>query len=133
MLSQHQLLRMILSRRSSPGRAALAILLAIPLSGCDPANPAASATPISQALAPALVAPPPQQAPAPPPPPQASPQQERVQALIQQVEKAYSLGEAAYKRGNLPEAKSNFDNAVDLMSSSGIDIKSTPALQRQCD
>ena len=63
----------------------------------------------------------------------APPQQQRVQTLIQQVEKAYALGEAAYKHGNLPEAKSNFDNAVDLMLSSGIDIKSTPALQDEFD
>ena len=59
--------------------------------------------------------------------------QQRVQQLIQQVEKAYALGDAAYKHGNLPEAKSNFDNAVDLMLSSGIDIKSTPALQDEFD
>jgi membrane-bound lytic murein transglycosylase D len=56
-----------------------------------------------------------------------------VQALIEQVEKAYALGDAAYKRGNLPEARSNFDNAVDLMLTSGIDIKSTPALQDEFD
>lgn len=134
-LSQHQLLRMILSRLISPGCAALALLLAVSLSGCDPAKPVASATPASHALAPALVAPTPQQAssPAPASSPQPSPQQQRVQSLIEQVEKAYSLGEAAYKRGNLPEAKSNFDNAVDLMLSSGIDIKTTPALQQEFD
>lgn len=134
-LSQHQLLRMILSRLISPGCAALALLLAVSLSGCDPAKPVASATPVSHALAPALVAPPPPQAssPAPASSPQPSPQQQRVQSLIEQVEKAYSLGEAAYKRGNLPEAKSNFDNAVDLMLSSGIDIKTTPALQQEFD
>jgi len=126
---------MIFSRLSSPGCAALAFLLAVSLSGCDPAKPVVSAKPVSQALAPALVAHPPQQAaaPAPTPQPQTSPQQQRVDALIQQVEKAYSLGEAAYKRGNLPEAKSNFDNAVDLMLSSGIDIKSVPALQQEFD
>ena len=134
MLSQHQLLRMILTRLSSLGCAALALTLAVSLSGCDPPKPAAVATPVSQALAPAVPAPAPQQAPAAPAaPPQSSAQQQRVQSLIQQVERAYSLGEAAYKRGNLPEAKSNFDNAVDLMLTSGIDIKSTPALQDEFD
>ena len=134
-LSEHRLLRMILARLSSLGCAALALMLAVSLSGCDPSKPAASATPVSHALAPALVATAPQQAPAPTPAPapQAGPQQQGVKSLIEQVEKAYSLGEAAYKRGNLPEAKANFDNAVDLMLSSGIDIKATPALQQEFD
>ncbi|MGA8089508.1 MAG: transglycosylase SLT domain-containing protein [Terracidiphilus sp.] len=111
----------------------MALALAVSLSACDPSKPAASATPAAQALAPALSAPAPQQAPAAAPPPQPSASQQRVQSLIQQVEKAYALGDAAYKRGNLPDARSNFDNAVDLMLTSGIDIKSTPALQDEFD
>jgi len=113
----------------------MALTLALSLSGCDPSKPMASATPASRALAPAVHAQAPQQAPtpAPGPLPQTSAQQQRVQSLIQQVEKTYALGESAYKRGNLPEAKSNFDNAVDLMLASGIDIKSTPALQEEFD
>ena len=123
---------MILNRL---GCAAIALTLALSLSGCDPSKPMASATPASRALAPAVHAQAPQQAPtpAPGPPPQTSAQQQRVQSLIQQVEKTYALGESAYKHGNLPEAKSNFDNAVDLMLASGIDIKSTPALQEEFD
>ncbi len=124
---------MILNRLSSLGCAALVLTLAVSLSGCDPPKPAASATPASHALAPAVSAPAPQQAPAAMTPPQPSASQQRVESLIQQVEKAYSLGEAAYKRGNLPEAKSDFNNAVDLMLSSGIDIKSNPALQDEFD
>jgi membrane-bound lytic murein transglycosylase D len=124
---------MILTRMGSLGCAALALTLAVSLSGCDPSKPAVSATPVAQAFAPAVSAPAPQQAPAPAPPPQPSASQQRVQALIDQVEKAYALGDAAYKRGNLPEARSNFDNAVDLMLTSGIDIKSTPALQDEFD
>jgi membrane-bound lytic murein transglycosylase D len=124
---------MILNRLSSLGCAALVLALAVSLSGCDPGKPAALATPASHALAPAVSSPAPQQAPAPVPPPQPSAPQQRVQSLIQQVEKAYALGDAAYKHGNLPEAKANFDNAVDLMLSSGIDIKSTPALQEEFD
>ncbi len=132
-LLQHQLLRMILNRLSIPGCAALACTLAVSLLGCDPSRPAASAAPVALALAPAVSAPAPPQAPAPVPPPQSSPPQQRVQLLIEQVEKAYALGDAAYKRGNLPEARSNFDNAVDLMLTSGIDIRSTPALQDEFD
>jgi len=56
-----------------------------------------------------------------------------VQALISQVEKAYALGNSDYKKGNLLEAKAQFDRAVDLMLTSGIDIKSTPQLQDEFD
>ena len=62
-----------------------------------------------------------------------SAQQQRVQALISQVEKAYALGNSDYKKGNLLEAKAQFDRAVDLMLTSGIDIKSTPQLQDEFD
>ncbi len=121
---------MISNRFVCLGRTGLALALAVSLSACDPPKPAVTATPPVQALAPALPTPIQQQAPVVAPP---GPSQPRVQALIQQVEKAYALGESAYKRGNLPEARSNFDNAVDLMLSSGIDIKATPALQDEFD
>ena len=49
--------------------------------------------------------------------------------LIAQVEAAYAAGEADYRRGMLAEAKVQFDHAVDLMLSSGIDIKTTPGLE----
>ena len=124
---------MILNRLSSLGGAALALTLAVSLSGCDPPKAPATATPASQALAPARSAPAPQQAPAPAPPPQPSASQQRVQSLIQQVEKAYTDGQADYKKGDLVAARSDFDRAVDLMLSSGIDIKSTPALQDEFD
>ncbi len=53
--------------------------------------------------------------------------------LIDQVEKAYAQGDADYRKGRLPEAKSAFDHAVDLMLTSGIDIKSNPTLQEEFD
>ena len=53
--------------------------------------------------------------------------------LIQQVEQAYAYGEAAYRKGNLAEAKVEFDRAVDLMLSSGIDIKADAQLQDEFD
>jgi membrane-bound lytic murein transglycosylase D len=56
-----------------------------------------------------------------------------VRALIQQVEDAYSKGEADYRRGKLPEAKAEFDRAVDLMLSSRIDIHSDAELQAEFD
>lgn len=53
--------------------------------------------------------------------------------LIQQVETAYARGDADYRRGKLPEAKAEFDRAIDLMLSSGVDIKNTPQLQDEFD
>jgi membrane-bound lytic murein transglycosylase D len=105
--------------------------LALSLAGCDPSQahhvPGADRP---QATAPALPA---AAEAAPPPAPQAPPpltaQQQHVHVLIQQVEGAYNAGVADYHKGQLPEAKAAFDRAVDLMLSSGIDIKSDPQLQ----
>ena len=55
--------------------------------------------------------------------------QQRLQQLIHQVNEAYAAGDANYRRGRLPEAKIDFDHAVDLMLSSEFDIKSEPALE----
>jgi membrane-bound lytic murein transglycosylase D len=109
------------------------VLLALLLAGCDPSQPAgAPQRTTSQATAPAL---PPQapQAAAPALPPPLTRQQRRVALLIQQVEDAYSHGEAAYRKGQLHDAKEEFDRAVDLMLTSGIDIKSDPQLQDEFD
>ena len=107
-------------------------LLALLLAGCDPPKSKAPVRTAPQATAPALPAAPPQ-APPPAPPPQATAQQQRIQKLIEQVEKANAQGAADYRKGKLPEAKAEFDRAVDLMLSSGIDIKSTPQLQDEFD
>ena len=53
--------------------------------------------------------------------------------IIDQVEKAYANGEAAYRKGHLTEAKAEFDHAVDLMLTGGLDIKSEPRLQDEFD
>ncbi|MDE3185994.1 MAG: transglycosylase SLT domain-containing protein [Acidobacteriota bacterium] len=105
------------------------------LAGCNPSKNARAPQKTSpQATAPAL-------APAAPQQPaltaaatqQPAQQQKRVQALIAQVEQAYSTGAADYRKGRLPEAKAEFDHAVDLMLTSGIDIKSDPQLQDEFD
>ena len=110
-------------------------LLALLLAGCTPpqsgnANPNAQPQATAPEVAAAQTA---QQAPTPPPPPQPTAQQQRVHLLIQQVEGAYSQGQAAYRKGDLVSAKINFDRAVDLMLLSGIDIKSEPQLQDEFD
>jgi membrane-bound lytic murein transglycosylase D len=88
---------------------------------------------VAQSTAPALA--PVEQAPPVPASnqPSLTPEQQRVRVLIQQVDDAYSRGEADYRKGRLPEAKQEFDQAVDLMLTSGIDIKSDAQLQEEFD
>jgi membrane-bound lytic murein transglycosylase D len=108
--------------------------LALLLGGCTPTDHAKSAkNPTPQATAPALSASAPQPAQAKAEPLTKSQQEQRVQALIVQVEKAYANGQDAYHKGNLPAAKAEFDRAVDLMLTSGIDIKTDPQLQDEFD
>ncbi|MGA9070586.1 MAG: LysM peptidoglycan-binding domain-containing protein [Terracidiphilus sp.] len=115
------------------GCAALLCLLA----GCDPTAPVgASKSAQPQATAPALapVAAPlqaePVTAPAPPMP---TAEEQKVHTLVQQVEAAYAQGESDYHKGRLPEAKQEFDRAVDLMLASGLDIKNNSELQDEFD
>jgi membrane-bound lytic murein transglycosylase D len=111
---------------------AICFLPVLVLAGCAPSEKKPAPAPVSpQATAPPVAAQPVEQAP--PAPVKLTVDQQRVALLIQQVEAAYSSGEAAYRKGRLPEAKSEFDRAVDLMLASGIDIKSTPQLQDELD
>ena len=98
------------------------------LAGCDPSQPkGATASEPPQATAPALPAP--RQAPTPDQPPPLTQEQKRVRLVIQEVEDAYAKGEAAYRKGKLPDAKVEFDRAVDLMLTCGIDIRGNAELQ----
>jgi membrane-bound lytic murein transglycosylase D len=109
-------------------------LLALSLAGCgQTASTSARNVAAPQSTAPAL-AQVEQTAPAPAPaPPSLTREQQRVRVLIQQVEDAYARGEADYHKGLLVEAKQEFDRAVDLMLTSGIDIKSDAQLQEEFD
>ncbi len=108
--------------------------LALFLAGCTPTDHAKSAkNPPSQATAPALPAAPPQPVQAKAEPPAKTQQEIRVQSLIDQVEKAYASGQEDYRKGDLPAAKAEFDRAVDLMLTSGIDIKADTQLQDEFD
>src|SRR5208283_1408532 len=107
-------------------------LLALSLAGCVPSQPVANRQEDKpQATAPALPAPPAQTAA--PAAPQPTREEQKVSLLIQQVEQAYAFGEANYRKGNLAEAKVEFDRAVDLMLTSGIDIKGNSRLQEEFD
>jgi membrane-bound lytic murein transglycosylase D len=107
--------------------------LALALAGCTPSNPPRSQTVQSiRATAPVVTASVPAPAPqvaAVTPAIQTSLEQKKIAQLVQQVESAYKAGEADYHKGQLPQAKVEFDRAVDLMLSSGIDIKSNPQLE----
>ncbi len=52
----------------------------------------------------------------------------KAQLVIQQVETSYKAGVEDYRAGHLDAARQDFDRAVDLMLSSGIDIQSNPPL-----
>jgi membrane-bound lytic murein transglycosylase D len=108
------------------------VALAILLAGCAPSK-TASIPPdaVPEDTAPALPAP--TTAPTPAQSAQQTFHQQRVEQIIQQVEKAYANGEAAYRKGHLTEAKAEFDRAVDLMLTGGLDIKSEPKLQDEFD
>jgi membrane-bound lytic murein transglycosylase D len=106
---------------------------ALLLAGCTPTDKGSAAqSQPPQATAPAVA----ETTPAPAAqaqPPQPSPEEQRLHRLIQQVEAAYARGEADYRKGQLPEAKTEFDHAVDLMLGSGLDIRATPELSDEFD
>lgn len=104
------------------------------LTGCPSSHsPGASASQPAQATAPPVAAPAPSQPVAPPPPPPPSAEEVHVRQVVEQVEAAYARGEADYGKGMLAEAKVEFDHAVDLMLTSGVDIRSNAQLSDEFD
>jgi membrane-bound lytic murein transglycosylase D len=104
--------------------------LAVGMTGCpgDQPLPAPAAT-SSKATAPALPQNAPQQAPGKPASASTlTPDQRRSQQVIAQTERAFQSGEAHYRKGQLVQAKQDFDSAVDIMLASGLDIKADPLL-----
>jgi len=106
--------------------------LALVLGGCTPtrrvtapqnSKPQATAPPVTAA------APAPSNSASQP----STQDEQRIQSLIGQVEKAYAAGSDDYRKGNLGEAKTEFDHAVDMMLTSGIDIKANQQLQDEFD
>lgn len=113
-------------------RIAFCIVPVLLLAGCAPSEKKSMPAAVRpQAVAPPVAAQPEVQRP--PAPARAAMDQPRINVLVQQVEAAYASGEANYRKGRLPEAKAEFDRAVDLLLTSGIDIKSTPQLQDELD
>lgn len=96
--------------------------------GCKPPAASSSAGATPQQTAPALPPPQPKTEAAPAAPTHTAANQSRNQQLIDQVEKIYSSGVANYRAQKLTDAKNDFDRAVDLMLTSGIDLKNDPQL-----
>ena len=107
------------------------------LTGCPQQKKEASSGIAAQATAPALAAP----APSAPPAPAITQAQAidiatkayKVQQLIHQVEGAYQSGVDNYRGGRLEAARSDFDMAVDLMLTSGMDVKSDTQLSDELE
>ena len=57
----------------------------------------------------------------------------KAQQLINSAEKAYHSGVDNYRAGHLDAARIDFDSAVDLMLTSGMDLKSDPQLADEFD
>ena len=57
----------------------------------------------------------------------------KAQQLINSAEKAYHSGVDNYRAGHLDAARVDFDSAVDLMLTSGMDLKSDPQLADEFD
>jgi membrane-bound lytic murein transglycosylase D len=57
----------------------------------------------------------------------------KVQQLINKAEAAYRSGVDNYRAGHLDAARLNFDSAVDLMLTSGMDLKTDPQLADEFD
>ena len=121
--------------RGSACIAALAGSLALTLTGCPAEQPSQSTATKAPAnvTAPAvqaavIPAPVPQKAATPTTPEQRQAQQRATQ-LIAQADRFFASGQAHYRKGELTQAKSDFDNAVDVMLSSGLDIKADPQLE----
>jgi len=122
------------NRLLTPCLMAGAGLLALTLAGCAPSKTAgAKAGQPKEASAPLLPAAQAPQAAAPTTPPPPTAEEQHVRLLIAQVEAAYARGDADYQKGMLADAKVQFDRAVDLMLSSGLDIRAIPRLQDEFD
>lgn len=58
---------------------------------------------------------------------------QKAQQLINQAERSYASGVSNYRAGHLDAARADFDFAVDLMLTSGMDLKQDPQLADEFD
>jgi membrane-bound lytic murein transglycosylase D len=103
------------------------------LAGCPQEQKSAANAVPANAIAPAAAAPQavaaPEAAPEPKPqPPQDTVHDRAVQQLIARAESAYNSGVQNYRGQRLEAARADFDRAVDVMLTSGMDLKSDAQL-----
>ncbi|RXH58911.1 lytic transglycosylase domain-containing protein [Granulicella sibirica] len=107
------------------------------LTGCpgDPATTsAAPGKTASTATAPTLTpAKPQQQTPSTADTAQSSNNSYKVQQLIANAERSYKSGVTNYQNGRLEAARTDFDFAVDMLLTSGIDVKTEPLLSDEIE
>jgi membrane-bound lytic murein transglycosylase D len=111
------------------------------LTGCPQDQAAAPGKAPAQATAPALATGPggstaqagPSATTAPAQTADAAAKAAKVQQLINKAETAYRNGVDNYRAGHLDEARLDFDSAVDLMLTSGMDLKTDPQLADEFD
>jgi membrane-bound lytic murein transglycosylase D len=111
------------------------------LAGCPQENASAPGKTPAQATAPAIAAGPnkaaaEQSSRTAAPPAQSSDavaKAAKVQQLINNAEAAYRSGVDNYRAGHLDAARQDFDSAVDLLLTSGIDLKTDPQLADEFD
>src|SRR6202012_5090626 len=109
------------------------------LAGCPKQQAAAPGKAAPQSVAPAIG--PSGSAPAPSAavgsqteqPADAAARSARIQQLINKAEAAYHSGVDNYRAGHLDAARLDFDSAVDLMLTSGMDLKADPQLADEFD
>lgn len=95
------------------------------LTGCPQQQPVKASTPQAP---PTITAAPVQPAAPQVPDYTARAQATRVQQLITQVDRSYNSGLQNYRAGRLDAARMDFDASVDMMLTSGLDIRSIPQL-----
>jgi membrane-bound lytic murein transglycosylase D len=107
----------------------------IGLTGCEPTKTAKSKSdPPPQAVAPAISAQSVGGLQNPPPVVfKQAPKEDAVESLIDQVDKEYQTGEANYRAGHLDQAKTNFDQAFNLLLSYPQGVKSDDRLGDEFD
>ncbi len=131
-------------------RTALLASLILAASGCQSAQrpvsllppggaPAIKPSPAPAAAAPVATAPQKEETPQQPAAPEASspeaaaPVSDPVADLIAKVEKEYQAGLANHEAGKTDEAKQNFDNAMNALLGSNLDVRSDDRLQKEFD
>ena len=67
------------------------------------------------------------------PPAEAEPQSDAVGDLVAKAESEYQTGLANYHSGKTDDAKHNFDNALNALLSSNLDVRSDERLQKEFD